>query len=357
MLSPQQQLQLQQQRELQARMLRMKAMFARQQQERSPQKNSHVPIPAEINLTSAFERSSDADLAITHPTDNGFIGSPPAYLTTYETACRTGNLSIVQAFISSEPRSPAFLHHGLTLALESGHAEMAHYLLSSGAPIIRHTPAQILYAPAHLQISLFEVLAQYGWTPNIPGNYGADLLPKVVTNPPLLHWFLAHGTNPNLGAQQNSNFDESEPDPHSCVALEAAAARGEVDAVRMLLNAGADIRYGTPLHYAAGAVSPGGAPEGPMNKEFDASRIPIMALLVDRGADVNQSGKSRLVAHHPIMYAVMAGAVERVRWLLGQGADPEARGAWGSAADYVDAIGSDEMRRVIQEGIMAKQRA
>ncbi|KAJ6118859.1 hypothetical protein N7471_013479 [Penicillium samsonianum] len=328
MSSPKQQQQLQQQREVEARMLHMQTMIARQQQARIARNNSHVPIPADINLASAFVQSSYADLPITHPTDNGSIGSPPAYLITYETACRTGNLSLVQAFISSETRSPEFLHHGLILALESGHAEMAHYLLSSGAPIVRHTPARILYAPAHLQIFLFEVLAHYGWTPNIPGNYGALLLPKVVTNPPLLHWFLAHGTNPNLGAQQNSKFDETELDLHSCAALEAAAARGEVGAVRMLLNAGAEIKYGRPLHYAAGAVSPGAAPEGAMNREFDASRIPIMALLVDRGADVNQGGESRLVAHHPIMYAVMAGAVERVRWLLERGADPEARGAW-----------------------------
>jgi hypothetical protein len=187
------------------------------------QNNRHMPLPAEINLASAFVRFSNDDLPTTHPTDTHFISGPPSYLTTYEAACREGNLSVVEAIISSEPRSPAFLHHGLTLALESGHADIAHYLLSSGAPIIRHTPAKILSAPAHLQISFFEVLVNYGWTPNIPGNYGAVLLPKMVANVPLLHWFLAHGAKPNLGAQQDSNFIDSEPDPHSCACFSMPA--------------------------------------------------------------------------------------------------------------------------------------
>lgn len=91
------------------------------------------------------------------------------------------------------------------------------------------------------------------------------------------------------------------------------------------------------------------------SKEFDISRIPVMALLVQHGADVNQRGESRLVAHHAIMYAVMAGAVEQVRWLLAHGADPEARGAWGSATEYVAMVGSDEMKTVVTEGIRARQ--
>lgn len=49
-----------------------------------------------------------------------------------------------------------------------------------------------------------------------------------------------------------------------------------------------------------------------------------MALLVEGGADVNQAKISRhMVARYVIVHAVMAGAVERVRWLLEQGLDPE----------------------------------
>ena len=60
------------------------------------------------------------------------------------------------------------------------------------------------------------------------------------------------------------------------------------------------------------------------SKEFDESRIPVMALLVEGGADVNQAKISRhMVARYVIVHAVMAGAVERVRWLLEQGLDPE----------------------------------
>ena len=177
-----------------------------------------------------------------------------------------------------------------------------------------------------------------------------------MTNLPLLTWFLQRGADPNLGAQQSVGDVAGESSRRSCAALEAASARGEVDAVRLLLDAGAEIQNGTPLHFAAGACSPGISPRGVTTKEFDASRIPIMALLVERGADVNQKGQSRVVVHHPIMYAVMAGAVERVRWLVDQGADPEAKGAWGSAAEYVATIGSDEMRSVIQRGVERKRR-
>lgn len=41
--------------------------------------------------------------------------------------------------------------------------------------------------------------------------------------------------------------------------------------------------------------------------------------------------------------AGMAKDVERVRWLLEHGADLEARGNWGSVADYTAAMGSEEM--------------
>ncbi|KAJ5291211.1 hypothetical protein N7478_000462 [Penicillium angulare] len=286
--------------------------------------------------------------------ESNSVPETPTLFDSYTSACREGNIHTVHAIVSSQSPTVPFLHHGLILALESGHVEVARYLLSAGAPITQNTPVHILSAQPSLQIPLFELLAQSGWGPNIPGEYGAVLLPKVVTNLPVLCWFLAHGANPNLGAQHDTTDISAHPNTQSCAALEAASARGSVDAVRLLLDAGASIHYGTPLHFAAGACSPGIMPRSVISSEFDASRIPIMALLVERGADVNQMGMSRVVVHHPIMYAVMAGAAERVKWLLEHGADPQARGAWGSAAEYVEMVGSEDLKSVLRHGIEMK---
>jgi hypothetical protein len=84
--------------------------------------------------------------------------------------------------------------------------------------------------------------------------------------------------------------------------------------------------------------------------------IPVMALLVERGADVNHPEESRhMVARYAVVYAVMAGAVERVKWLLEAGADPNLRGAWGSAVKYAEKMGSEEMQRTIEEVVSRKK--
>ena len=81
-----------------------------------------------------------------------------------------------------------------------------------------------------------------------------------------------------------------------------------------------------------------------------------MALLVERGADVNKMHKSRhMVAGYAIVHAVMAGAVERVKWLLEHGADPELKCGFGSAVTFGSTRpGGEEMRSVFEE--WAKER-
>lgn len=362
-----------------ARQQQFETMVARQQQAKRNAEaqlngsSDYVPLPAEMALASGYVRSSYDDLPITLPTDLGFTADKPESAVSFETACTTNDVYTTQSVISREQCSPAFLHHGLTIALSVGNIGVSRYLLSAGAPIIHRTARSILSAPADKQIALFDLLFQHGWTPNLPDEQGVVLLPTTVTNLPLLRWFLDHGADPNRGPSRLKQYVTNESNTNSCAALEAAAACGDVEAVRLLLDAGAEIQNGNPLHYAAGACQPSAQhlQMGSMqqnayvlppnmlqvaSQEFDRSRIPVMALLVERGADVNQRGESRLVAHHAIMYAVMAGAVERVRWLLAHGADPEARGAWGSAAEYVATMGSEEMRIAIEEGIRARQR-
>ncbi|KAL3431209.1 ankyrin repeat-containing domain protein [Aspergillus tetrazonus] len=308
------------------------------------------------------------DIPLIDPTDLAFItekpqflGPPPVYYDAFESACRKGPLATVQSTLSSEActPTPAFLHHGLCLALKAGNPDVARYLLASGAPIIRRTPEHILSSPLEAQIPLFELLFEHGWTPNTPGMYGAVLLPSIMNNHTLLEWFLAHGADPNLGQQQEHRFGDSIT--NSCSALEKAVYRGDVEAVRMLLDAGAVIHNGFPLHAAAGAHPPDWNPRNgyqTLSKDFDRSRIPVMALLVERGADVNQyQGPQRgnQVPNYAIVEAVMAGAVERVRWLLENGADPTVRGSWGSAAECVAKIGSQEMKSAVEAGLASRK--
>lgn len=339
--------------------------WAQHQQEATASKNGNT-------LQSHKMGQAYDDLPIMEPNDILFVpdsAASQASREAFEHACQHGPLSTVQSIISTESRrsaptptpTPKFLHHGLVIALRTGNIDIASYLLSSGAPIVRQTPTDILSAPPEQQIPLFTLLTHHGWTPNTPGYYGAVLLQRrdILTNTPLLAWFLAHGANPNLGAQRDNRDRTGASETDACNALETAARCCDVEAVRMLLDAGAEIGNGVPLHCAAGAWPEGQNPHVAAvtpSREFDAGRIPVMALLVERGADVNRVQESRnMEARYAVVHAVMAGAVERVRWLLERGANPEARGAWGSAVEYAGLLGSEEMKRVMEEGVRARR--
>jgi hypothetical protein len=364
-----QQQRLQQQIMVNARRQQMEMMAAQQQRQQQQQNMSqmgdnngafsshHHLQPTMAMQPQSGNLSASDEIPILDPTDLGFIGDKPTSFTSFESACRHGPLTIAQSIVSSEKYTPSFLHHGLILALSAGNTRVAQYLLSAGAPIIRQTPKHILSAPPDQQIPLFELLIQNGWTTNTPGYYGDVLLHRVVTNLPLLRWFLDHGADPNLGPQRDSRDRMGGSDTDCCIALETAAARGEVEAVRLLLDAGAEIKNGLPLHYAAGACPPGTNPHAARvlpSEMFDQARIPVMEMLVERGADVNQAEVSRhMVAKYAIVHAVMAGAVNRVKWLLENGANPELKGAWGNAAEYARSMGSEEMKQVVEEGLAA----
>jgi ankyrin repeat protein len=354
--------QRQQQLMLDARRHQIQIMAAKQQANARSSNNNNKGTPSrqQMQPQSRTMGSKYDDLPILEPADAVFIsenpgsvGLVPAFFVPFESACQHGPLSIIQCIVSSNNLTPAFLHHGLTRALRSGNIEVAHYLLDRGSPIVRETPSNIFCVPLERQIALFELLTQYGWTPNTPGYYGSTLLPRTVKSPPLLRWFLDHGANPNLGVQKTTHDRFGGPDTSSCAALEAAAIHGEVESVCMLLDAGAKIQNGVPLHYAAGVCPPGTNPHAGRvvpSREFDTSRIPVMELLVARGADVNQKEESRhMVAQYAIVYAVMAGAVERVKWLLEHEADPYKIGSWGSAAEYAHTSGNEEISKVIGE--------
>ncbi|KAG5744579.1 hypothetical protein H9Q72_013471 [Fusarium xylarioides] len=266
------------------------------------------------------------------------LGADVPDLMNFLSACREGDLSTVQTVISSQSRSPLYLHKGLLKALENGKVDIFRYLLRSGAPVTHTTPETILRAPEDKQIALFQVLTEHGWTVNTP----KSLLPELIrsNNGPLLDWFLENGADPNLAGPHNEPTQT----------LRLAASQGTVQLVQKLLNAGAKMAS-VGLYWAAGACPEGQIPTIRLidpTAEFDKSRIPVMELLLENGGDVNHRlGTHSMEALYPIVNAVMAGAVERVKWLLSKGADPDLKGPYGSARTYAKRHSSDEMKQVL----------
>ena len=269
------------------------------------------------------------------------VTAKPAYFNDYEAACRKDQVATLQQSISQQSLSPATLHHGLVLALSAGSVNAARELLQGGAPLARRAPENILSAPRDKQIPLVDLLAEQGWKPT------HDLFMQVMTMPDLLRWFLSHGCDPNYGTKPDTPYNAGGPSYECADALEAAAQAGNAEAIEILIEAGANIAYGAPLHYAAGALPPGNTlynVQISQPEEFDISRIPAMAALVQHGADVNQKEDTPyMTPKYPIMYAVDAGAVQRARWLLEHGADPNVRGRHGSAVETAMKMGSEEM--------------
>lgn len=103
---------------------------------------------------------------------------------------------------------------------------------------------------------------------------------------------------------------DSAPTTNSGTCLNVAASKSSAVVFDMLLNHGAKRENSIPLHMAAGAG-------------VNGERIPMMAHLVELGFDVNGSDEVRgpYAIGTPLQYAIRAGSVEKVKFLLKKGAD------------------------------------
>ena len=316
------------------------------------------PIHEQPEYREHLMTTSEIDDMPVHDAD---LAEPPpvAESAELEFACRSGHLIQAEQIIGRvkerRPLTPRLLHPSLTASLEAGHVEVTRYLLDSGAHIARIIPETVLKAPLEQQVALFKALSDHGWSPNTPGLYGAVLLPRLIAAPTIFHWFVDHGADPNLGEQRYSTDRFGASDTQSCRTLQVAAAHGSLGTVQTLLNAGARIDFGAPLHSAAG-VTPNDVNiydlPGPMSQDFDSGRIPIMKLLVEKGADVNEFDRSRYaVPRLAIILSIMANAVERTKWLLEHGADPTIKGYHFTAAEHAMKSSNSEMRDVLDQGL------
>ncbi|KAL9094066.1 MAG: hypothetical protein Q9165_003736 [Trypethelium subeluteriae] len=283
-----------------------------------------------------------------------------ASLQSFEVACRAGDLEYARNVISSHPPASEFLADGVLLASIHGQAAILRMLLEQDADFARRPPlSAILEAPASAQLDLFKAFADFGWHPNTPTENSLVLSHRlVVTNTPLLEWLLENGANPNLGHLRGSGMLIA----NSGDALEIAAKHCPLSTVALLLAHGAQAENSMALNRAAGAYPPGGNfyySRARPTPEFDRDRIPVMELLLQHGADINgdeRQGRRDRTPGLPVTYAVMARAVERVKWLLENGADPTIRGYPSSAAELgLSDLVDEDMHKVMRDGIAAER--
>ncbi|RYO84191.1 hypothetical protein DL762_005788 [Monosporascus cannonballus] len=150
--------------------------------------------------------------------------------------------------------------------------------------------------------------------------FGASVLPAAVEHEDMVRYLLSLGIDPNSGLNPSEAQGQERFNYFSTTALYAAAARSTPRVFAMLLGAGARLQNAYPLHAAAGA---------PATLSSGGDRIPMMSYLAhDLGLDVNAFDDGTVSPYAwgtPLHHAVAGAHVDRVRWLLANGADPTLR--------------------------------
>ena len=188
-----------------------------------------------------------------------------------------------------------------------GQPEVLEYLLCIGGEIGEHSVS------IATSLAIFRVFVAHGWA------IDDSLLFSHVRHSELIAFFLSLGADPNAIGGRNGCF----------CALDIAALHGPLETVQLLLDHGATIGPESGAMHAAA-------------QKYAPNRVPVMAYLLERGADINgiaidypasseamRSGRQGT----PLHTAAKWGSKEAKAWLLEHGADAEAKNGMGETPD------------------------
>jgi ankyrin repeat protein len=231
-----------------------------------------------------------------------------------------------QAAVAAEPDGTTALH----LAVHRDDVETARRLIAAGADVnarTRYGVTPLELACTNANPVLVEALLTAGADPNTASTDGQTVLMTAARNgrPEVVGLLLAHGANPNA----TENWRRQ-------TALMWAAAANNVAAMRLLLHKGADI---TARSGESGTTTERETPEvagfsrnrsrGGFTALLFAVRgghIEAVRLLLDAGAPVDETLPDRTSALH---LAVINAHYELGAFLLSRGADPnDERPGW-----------------------------
>jgi uncharacterized protein len=238
----------------------------------------------------------------------------------------------------------------LLYASRDGHLDAAHALVEAGANINnpgvgeKMTPLVMAISNGHYELALY--LLNHGADPNLASGQGATALystldmewaPYAYRPQPiagrgetsyldLMKALLDHGANPDAKLTQKVWFrslpeDRTWVEPDGATAFWRAAQAADVDAMRLLVQAGANPKLAsdegvTPLMVAAGL---GWGPN--FSRNVQDAWLAAAKYCLELGLDPNAKNQKGYTALHG---AAFLGHNELIEYLVANGADPRA---------------------------------
>ena len=237
-------------------------------------------------------------------------------------AARDGQMDAVKALVEAgadvNQVSATDAMSPMLQAIINGHYDVAKYLLEHGAnPNLATKRAGI----AALWATIDSRFAPRAWYPS------PNVEQEKTSHLDLLAELLAHGANPNVRLIVKPWFrtfgDSNGPDPAGGTPFWRAAQANDLDAMKLLVGAGANPNIATthgcsPLEAAAGILQ-----DFQGGNYVPETRMDVIRYLVDElGADVNaRDDKGYSVLHS----AAYLGRNDIIRYLIAHGADITAR--------------------------------
>lgn len=315
-----------------------------------------IPIPGDTVFGTNF------DPAIRFEKTSG--GFTPLHF-----AAQQGDIKSAQILLKAEADidSPHPEHGSpLIIATASGHEDMALFLLEQGAnPNVKDgwgiTPLHYAVHDGLLILSGMTPLPtdDFGWKrPNMPKLLKA-LLERGADPEARIEYVYAHTNNLFLGRASRQSHDAPQVSPVGATPLLLAAASGDVESMRVLVEGGADpkattVGGGTVFMLAAGMGSESDAREE--KPAIDAAKYALAIgggkvndYLTDKALDGGpkvQGTEDRRTALH---FAAFLGWRDMIRFLAEKGADLDATDRYGMTPLMI-AMGDPEGRHHNQLG-------
>jgi ankyrin repeat protein len=224
-------------------------------------------------------------------------------------------------------------------AVCGGNIDAVKLLLERGAEVERHSGKLLTPAVVMNRADLVKLLIEHGADVRRVGLLGrlddaerpvADLL--VAHGKKVPAWMLARACRPDTSTNEVHRVSVllgygagvNDRGQYGSTALHYAVRGGKLPLIRLLLERGADVNALdddglTPLLHLSKTRS-------------KADPIPVMELLAKKGVDLDARDESQCTL---LMYFARQGKADAVAWLLARGADRNARNKGGkTAADF-----------------------